>query len=54
MSRDYVLDIMRADKSGVAAWIKAEYLDKGKMGTANGKGVYTYPNPAYQDPDFLK
>lgn len=38
----------------VAAWIKAEYLDKGKMGTANGKGVYTYPNPAYQDPDFLK
>ena len=38
----------------VAGWIKAEYLDKGKMGTANGKGVYTYPNPAYQDPDFLK
>ncbi|PTX18722.1 3-hydroxybutyryl-CoA dehydrogenase [Pontibacter mucosus] len=38
----------------VAGWIKSEYLDKGKMGTANGKGVYTYPNPAYQDPDFLK
>lgn len=38
----------------VGAWIKSEYLDKGKMGTANGKGVYTYPNPAYQDPDFLK
>jgi 3-hydroxybutyryl-CoA dehydrogenase len=38
----------------VAGWIKAEYLDKGKMGKANGKGVYTYPNPAYENPDFLK
>lgn len=38
----------------VAAWIKSEYLDKGRMGTANGKGVYTYPNPAYQDPEFIK
>lgn len=37
-----------------ASWIKSEYLDQGKMGTANGKGVYAYPNPAYQDPDFLK
>lgn len=37
-----------------AAWLKSEYLDKGKMGTANGQGVYSYPNPAYQDPDFLK
>ncbi len=38
----------------VAQWIKAEYLDKGKMGTSNGKGVYTYPNPSYQQPDFIK
>ncbi len=38
----------------VAGWIKSEYLDKGRMGTANGKGVYTYPDPAYKDPDFLK
>ncbi len=38
----------------VAGWLKSEYLDKGRMGTANGKGVYTYPNPAYQDPDFIK
>lgn len=37
-----------------AAWLKSEYLDKGKMGTANGQGVYSYPNPAYQDPHFLK
>lgn len=38
----------------VANWIKENYLDKGRMGTANGKGVYDYPNPAYQQPDFLK
>jgi 3-hydroxybutyryl-CoA dehydrogenase len=38
----------------VAGWIKSEYLDKGRMGTANGKGVYEYPNPEYQNPDFLK
>jgi 3-hydroxyacyl-CoA dehydrogenase len=38
----------------VAGWLKREYLDKGRMGKANGKGVYTYPNPAYENPDFLK
>lgn len=38
----------------VAGWLKKEYLDKGRMGKANGKGVYTYPNPAYEKPDFLK
>ena len=38
----------------VGGWLKTEYLDKGKMGKANGKGVYTYPNPAFEKPDFLK
>jgi 3-hydroxyacyl-CoA dehydrogenase len=38
----------------VAGWIKSEYLDKGKMGKSNGKGVYTYPDAAYQDAAFLK
>lgn len=38
----------------VARWLKAEYLDKGRMGTENGKGVYTYPNPAYKESDFIK
>ena len=37
-----------------AKWMKAEFLEKDRMGTSNGKGVYEYPNPAYQDPDFLK
>jgi 3-hydroxybutyryl-CoA dehydrogenase len=38
----------------VAGWIKSEYLDKGKMGKANGKGVYAYPNPEFEDSNFLK
>ena len=38
----------------VAGWIKSEYMDKGKMGKANGKGVYTYPNPEFEDSNFLK
>jgi 3-hydroxyacyl-CoA dehydrogenase len=38
----------------ISEWIKSELIDKGKMGTSNGKGFYTYPNPAYQNPDFLK
>jgi len=37
-----------------AAFIKKEFLDKGKIGVASGEGFYKYPNPAYQEPDFLK
>ena len=33
--------------------IKAEYIDKGKMGISTGKGFYTYPNPRFQPNDFL-
>ncbi|MCK5857303.1 MAG: 3-hydroxyacyl-CoA dehydrogenase [Bacteroidales bacterium] len=37
----------------IANKIKEEYIDKGKTGAASGEGFYKYPNPAYQDPDFL-
>jgi len=37
-----------------AAFIKENYLDKGKIGAASGEGFYKYPNPAYENPDFLK
>ena len=33
--------------------IKAEFIDKGKMGISTGQGFYSYPNPEYKDPDFL-
>ncbi|MHA6260809.1 3-hydroxyacyl-CoA dehydrogenase [Sporosarcina sp. CAU 1771] len=38
----------------IAEWLKTEYLDKGRLGTSNGKGIYSYPNPEYANPDFLK
>ncbi len=38
----------------MAAYLKKEYIDKGKLGVATGEGFYTYPNPAYEDEDFLK
>lgn len=34
--------------------LKQEYIDKGKLGMQTGEGFYTYPNPSYQDKDFLK
>ncbi len=29
-------------------------IDRKEMGVKTGKGFYTYPNPAYKDPAFLK
>ena len=37
-----------------ASFIKTNYIDKGKMGLASGEGFYKYPNPAFENPDFLK
>jgi len=37
-----------------AAFIKENYIDKGKMGTSTGEGFYKYPNPSYGNKDFLK
>lgn len=36
-----------------AIWIKENFIDKGKMGMATGEGFYTYPNPRFEDADFL-
>lgn len=37
----------------IADKLKAEMIDKGKMGIATGEGFYKYPNPEYKDPKFL-
>lgn len=32
---------------------KKDYIDKGWLGAKNGRGFYTYPDPAYERPGFL-
>ncbi|MER2000923.1 MAG: 3-hydroxyacyl-CoA dehydrogenase family protein, partial [Lysinibacillus sp.] len=58
METPYNLNLMRAEKDPsakfVADKIKREMIDQGKMGISTGKGFYDYPNPVYQNPDFLK
>lgn len=36
-----------------ADMFKREYIDKGWLGVKSGRGFYSYPNPAYSQPDFL-
>lgn len=58
METPYNLNLMRAKEDPAAQFvadkIKREMIDQGKMGVSTGKGFYKYPNPAYQDPNFLK
>jgi 3-hydroxyacyl-CoA dehydrogenase len=55
----YNITKMGADRSGdpvqtkIADYLKTNFIDKGKLGAATGEGFYTYPNPAYRQPDFL-
>ena len=37
-----------------ARYLKEHFLDKGLLGMQSGLGFYSYPNPRYQDPDFLE
>jgi len=37
-----------------ANYVKVNYVDKGNLGQGTGKGFYEYPNPKFQDPNFLK
>ncbi|MCH1624143.1 3-hydroxyacyl-CoA dehydrogenase [Fredinandcohnia quinoae] len=56
----YNITKAKADATGnelaqkVADLLKTEYIDKGKLGRATGEGFYTYPNPSFMNPDFLK
>lgn len=49
-----------AELTGEQAWIdrsdfiREHFIDQNKLGISTGEGFYKYPNPAYQDADFLK
>jgi len=36
-----------------AAFLKENYLDKGRLGVKSGEGFYSYPDPEYAKPGFL-
>ncbi|WP_430615537.1 3-hydroxyacyl-CoA dehydrogenase [Flavobacterium sp. JP2137] len=35
-------------------YLKENFIDQGKLGKISGQGFYTYPNPAFEQPDFYK
>ncbi len=37
-----------------AEYLKAHFVDRNRLGVKTGQGYYKYPNPAYQEPDFLR
>lgn len=45
--------------TGEKAWkdrmdfLKENFIDQDRLGISSGKGFYEYPNPAYENPDFL-
>ena len=42
------------ESANLANLLKTEYLEKGKPGRATGRGFYSYPNPSFASPNFLR
>jgi 3-hydroxybutyryl-CoA dehydrogenase len=42
------------DESDAPPRLLLEKIEKGELGVKTGKGFYAYPNPAYQNPSWLK
>lgn len=56
----YNISKLHADATGnaqdhkSAQAMKEQFVDQGKLGVLSGQGFYSYPDPAYLKPDFLK
>jgi 3-hydroxybutyryl-CoA dehydrogenase len=42
------------DESDAPPKVLLDKIEKGELGVKTGKGFYTYPNPAYESPEFLR
>jgi len=46
---------VRSDRKSVEfTELLKSYVDQGKLGYKSGEGFYTYPNPEYKQPEFLR
>ncbi|WP_192349594.1 3-hydroxyacyl-CoA dehydrogenase NAD-binding domain-containing protein [Algoriphagus sp. Y33] len=50
----HITNSKRNQASRAFAALLKTYVDQGKLGVKSGEGFYTYPNPSYKQPDFLK
>ncbi|MFT6369843.1 MAG: 3-hydroxybutyryl-CoA dehydrogenase [Maribacter sp.] len=41
-------------KQEVVDYLIENFIDQGKLGVTSGEGFYTYPNPSFKNPNFLK
>jgi len=59
MNTAYNVVSAMAQSTGEEVWkqrqsfMKEHFIDQNKLGISTGEGFYKYPNPAYQDADFL-
>jgi 3-hydroxybutyryl-CoA dehydrogenase len=51
---DYWANVTQDPQSRMNGDFVKQYVDEGNLGVKTGKGFYSYPNPAFFSPDFMK
>tara|TARA_R110002073_G_scaffold279026_1_gene443211 strand:+ start:501363 stop:502256 length:894 start_codon:yes stop_codon:yes gene_type:complete len=50
----HVIHVFEDEKSMKFSSLLKSYIDAGKLGKKVGKGFYSYPNPRFQEADFIR